>query len=212
MRWPALACIVAAGVMVSGCDKLPFFGSRGGDTAARDTAMAVADTPVAPGQSVPQEPAAAEQRAVTQPPPTPTQQPARQPVARTTPPTTAQPPARQPARERQLPARPVMADEPWTPTFTGTIDPGMTADQVIATWGPPVAERTAGPWMYLYFRNGCEVTCGTFDVVFLQDGQVVDAIVRGQGHAYSGVSSSPPGRPAFFTSPGGPMDQGGAGS
>lgn len=110
-----------------------------------------------------------------------------------------------------MPARPVLADEPWTPMFTGTIDPGMTADQVMSTWGPPVAARTAGPWMYLYFRNGCEVTCGTFDVVFLQDGQVVDAIVRGQGHAYSGVSSSPPGRPALFTLPGTTMDQEGAG-
>ncbi len=103
-------------------------------------------------------------------------------------------------------------DEPWTPQFSGTVDPGMTADQVIATWGPPVAQRAAGNWLYLYFRNGCEYTCGTFDVVFLQDGQVVDAIVRAGNHIYSGVSSSPRGRPALFTAPGTTLDIGGTGT
>ncbi len=72
----------------------------------------------------------------------------------------------------------------------------MTREQVIAVWGEPVVKRSAGAWTYLFFRNGCEVSCGTFDVVFLQDGQVVDAIVRGEGHIYAGVSSSPPGRVA----------------
>jgi len=92
---------------------------------------------------------------------------------------------------RQMPAA---TDRPWTPTHTGTIDPGMTREQVIAIWGEPQVERAAADWVYLHYRNGCEVTCGTDDVVMLQDGQVVDAIVRGQGHTYSGVSSSPPGR------------------
>jgi hypothetical protein len=95
------------------------------------------------------------------------------------------------------PARPATAvDEPWTPTQTGTISPGMDRDQVIAVWGKPVAERADGNWTYLYFRNGCEASCGTFDVVFLEDGKVVDAIVRGAGHTYDGTSSSPPGRKA----------------
>jgi hypothetical protein len=44
---------------------------------------------------------------------------------------------------------------------------------------------------YLYFRNGCEYSCGTEDVVFLQNGQVVDAVLRWPGHRYSGQSSSP---------------------
>ena len=67
----------------------------------------------------------------------------------------------------------------------------MTRDQVIAVWGPPVAERSRESWTYLFFRNGCEATCGTFDTVFLENGQVVDAVVRGPGHTYAGVSSSP---------------------
>jgi hypothetical protein len=114
--------------------------------------------------------------------------------------------ARAQARELE-PSRP-LADEPWTPTNTGTVDPGMSRDQVVATWGPPVAERTTGGWTYLYFRNGCEVSCGTFDVVFLENGLVVDAIVRHAAHGYSGTSSSPPGREAVAT----PRDSGSGGT
>ncbi len=110
------------------------------------------------------------------------------------------------APPQALPVQPpaaarVLVDEPWTPSDTGTIAPGMTREQVIALWGVPVAERTVGNRTYLYFRNGCEVSCGTFDVVFLEGGQVVDAIVRGPGHNYAGVSSSPPDRIAAFTPP-----------
>ncbi|MGD2135931.1 MAG: hypothetical protein PVF27_07220 [Gemmatimonadales bacterium] len=101
---------------------------------------------------------------------------------------------------RQMPQRP-LTDEPWTPVDTGTVQPGMTRMEVIAVWGPPVAERVAGSFTYLYFRNGCEVTCGTFDVVFLENGQVVDAVVRGEGHTYAGMSSSPPDRQAEPTLP-----------
>jgi hypothetical protein len=102
-------------------------------------------------------------------------------------------------------------DQPWTPIDTGTVSPGMTRDQVIAVWGVPVAERTLEGRTYLYFRNGCEVSCGTFDVVFLETDQVVDAIVRGQGHNYSGTSSSPPERHGAMTRPGTPPDTSGAG-
>jgi hypothetical protein len=77
----------------------------------------------------------------------------------------------------------------------------MTRDDVIGVWGPPVAERTLGAWTYLYFRNGCEASCGTFDVVFLQDGQVVNAIVRGAGHTYGGTSTSPAGQQGRPTKP-----------
>lgn len=111
-----------------------------------------------------------------------------QPAPRTTPPVA------------QRPRRP-LTDEPWTPVDTGTVAPGMTHDQVVALWGPPEVERSVGNHQFLYFRNGCEVTCGTYDVVFLEDGQVVDAIVRGQGHNYAGVSSSPRDRKAEFTKP-----------
>jgi hypothetical protein len=37
------------------------------------------------------------------------------------------------------------------------------------------------------------------DLVILQNGQVVDAVVRWPGHGYSGESSSPPGRAPFPT-------------
>ncbi len=115
------------------------------------------------------------------------------------------PPQRQQAPAvRPLTAAPLFVDEPWTPTDTGTVDPGMSSDQVIAIWGEPVTERAIGNWTYLYYRNGCEVTCGTFDVVFLMGDQVVDAIVRGPGHSYAGTSSSPPDRPAEPTLPGTP--------
>ena len=123
----------------------------------------------------------------------------------------AQEPAPQPPVEVQpapAPPQPIrqstpMArmDEPYTPEFTGTISPGMTRDEVVSVWGAPVTERMVGQRLYLYYRNGCEVSCGTFDVVFLDNGVVVDAIVRGPGHEYAGASSSPPGREAAFTSP-----------
>ena len=74
--------------------------------------------------------------------------------------------------------------------------PGMSRDEVVAEWGEPVTERTLGEWSYLYFRNGCEIRCGTYDIVMLQGGQVVDAVVRAPNNAYSGVSSSPPDREA----------------
>ena len=120
------------------------------------------------------------------PPPAPVAAaPAPQPVDTT--PKAPPPPAPKP--------KPVaVADEGWTPVDTGTVDPGMSREQVIALWGVPVAERTQNEWTYLYFRNGCEHSCGTFDMVMLQNGQVVDAVVRADGHGYSGQSSSPRGK------------------
>lgn len=122
--------------------------------------------------------------------------------------TPAESPAPAPAPARTAPAMPAVStpamDEPWTPTLTGTVTPGMTRDSVIAIWGEPVAERALGAWTYLYFRNGCEASCGTFDVVFLENGQVVNAIVRGPGHIYDGTSTSPPGaEPRATIPPGG---------
>ncbi|MEX0692595.1 MAG: outer membrane protein assembly factor BamE [Gemmatimonadales bacterium] len=110
-------------------------------------------------------------------------------------------PARTPAPAPRPAARVAMVDEPWTPVDTGTITPGMTRDEVVALWGTPEVERMMGDRGYLYFRNGCEVTCGTYDVVFLEFGQVVDVIARGEGHSYAGTSSSPVGRTAAPTLP-----------
>ena len=112
------------------------------------------------------------------------------------------PPPAAPVRTAAMPSMPAM-DEPWTPTDTGAVNPGMSRDQVVAVWGAPVTERTLGSWTYLYYRNGCEASCGTFDVVFLDNGQVVNAIVRGRGHTYTGSSTSPPGVTARPTPPSG---------
>lgn len=133
--------------------------------------------------------------------PPPAEDQASEPQAETQQAATADP---TPAPEPTFTTRVVRAEgeeEPWVPTATGTVDPGMSRESVIATWGEPVVERAEGDWTYLYFRNGCEISCGTFDIVFLQGDQVVDAVVRGTGHMYSGVSSSPPDREAGFTPP-----------
>ena len=79
-------------------------------------------------------------------------------------------------------------DIPYVSEDTGTVAPGMAERDVYSMWGAPVAVRHAGEFTYLFFKNGCEYSCGTLDVVTLQNGQVVDAIVRWPGHAWSGPS------------------------
>jgi len=108
-------------------------------------------------------------------------------------PTTAEKPAPPPPRpvEEPAPSRPMVVDEPYNSADTGTIAPGMSAKDVEALWGPPAALRRAGAYTYLLYPNGCEHTCGTEDVVILQNDQVVDAVLRWRGHGYSGQSSSP---------------------
>jgi hypothetical protein len=72
-----------------------------------------------------------------------------------------------------------------------SIKPGMTEAEVRATWGDPLTARKAGNMTYLYYRNDCMRSCGTHDVVFLENGQVVDAVVRDSHRGYDGVASSP---------------------
>jgi hypothetical protein len=107
----------------------------------------------------------------------------------------------QAAHHPQPPSTPqgtvVTRDVPYVSDDTGTVAPGMNEREIYGLWGAPAAVRRAGEYTYLFFRNGCEYTCGTMDVVTLKDGQVVDAIVRWDGHRYSGESSSPPGRVPF---------------
>jgi outer membrane protein assembly factor BamE (lipoprotein component of BamABCDE complex) len=81
------------------------------------------------------------------------------------------------------------------------VRPGMTEAEVRSRWGEPLATRTANDWTYLFYRNSRERRVGFEDVVFLQHGQVMDAIVRSPDHVYAGVSSSPEGRTPVFTSP-----------
>ncbi|HEY3279407.1 MAG TPA: hypothetical protein VGJ83_02760 [Gemmatimonadales bacterium] len=114
------------------------------------------------------------------------------------------PPQGQRPRPPSMPqgARPVIEDTPFISDDTGTVSPGMTEREVYGVWGSPVAVRRAGEYTYLFFPNGCEYTCGTMDVVTLRNDAVVDAIVRWDGHRYSGESSSPPGKRPF-PNPGG---------
>lgn len=76
-----------------------------------------------------------------------------------------------------------------------TIKPGMTEADVRAAWGEPLAVRKIDDRTYLYYRNDCLRTCGMHDIVFLEGGQVVNAIVRDKGRRYDGVSSSPAEKP-----------------
>ncbi len=71
------------------------------------------------------------------------------------------------------------------------VDPGMAKAQVIARLGAPSIERTTGDATYLFYRNGCERTCGMNDVVILDKGMVVDAVFRSAKRKFSGASSSP---------------------
>ena len=184
MRWPTVAAATVFTVGLMGCDKLPWIGGGEEETAPPDTAVAPS-APAVSDTTAMQLPDTAGQ--AEQAPPQPEQEQ----------------PDRTPPPDPQVQQRVVAGmDEPWTPTHTGTINDSMSRDEVAAVWGEPVAERSAGGWVYMYYRNGCEVTCGTFDVVLLRAGQVADAIVRGPGHTYSGTSSSPPGRQAQFTPPG----------
>jgi SmpA / OmlA family len=95
---------------------------------------------------------------------------------------------------------------------TTAVRPGMTEADVRTRWGDPVAVRRLNDWTYLFYRNGEERRVGHLDVVFLQNGQVMDAIVRAPGHVYLGQSSSPPNRAPVFTPPTAPPAAGGHGA
>jgi hypothetical protein len=72
-----------------------------------------------------------------------------------------------------------------------SIKPGMTEAEVRTAWGEPLTARKAGNMMYLFYNSDCLRSCGTHDVVFLENGQVVDAVVRDSHRGYDGVASSP---------------------
>lgn len=85
-----------------------------------------------------------------------------------------------------------------------TIDPGMTATQVVAKLGQPLSTRSFQSFTYLFYRNGCEKKCGMNDIVTLDGGKVVDAVFRSPSRRYSGTSSSPRAIPAAEASKGNP--------
>lgn len=107
------------------------------------------------------------------------------------PPAPALPP--EPVQQVAVANPPRARDVPYFSQDTGTVFPGMAERDVYMLWGKPAAIRTIREYTYLFFENGCEHSCGTMDVVTLQNGQVVDAIVRWPGHGYGGESSSPVG-------------------
>jgi hypothetical protein len=74
---------------------------------------------------------------------------------------------------------------------TATIDPGMTRAQVVAKLGEPLSSRAYESFTYLLYRNGCERRCGMNDLVVLDSGRVIDAVLRASSRHYSGTSSSP---------------------
>lgn len=178
-----VVCALLAGTTL-GCDKIKQAidkrrnrgQSPATQTATRDTtkkptpAPGTPTTPAGSTRTTPGTPAPG----VTTPPASP----------RPTPPSTPAPRAPQT----------VLRDEPYNSADTGTIAPGMSQNDVAALWGRASAVRHAGEYTYLHYPNGCELTCGTDDVVILQNDKVVDAIVRWRGHGYSGESSSPPGK------------------
>ena len=98
-----------------------------------------------------------------------------------------------------LMATPLLAQEP------RVIDPGMTREQVVAELGAPATTREAGRFVYMFYPNGCERTCGMQDLVILENDGVVDAIFRSARRSYTGTSSSPgsvaPGRTTGNASP-----------
>ena len=164
MRRSTLAICALLTVATYGCDKLKLAWDK-----VRGKPTATATPPTAPPQQAPN--TAAARRAAAQ----------------------------QQAQRPQPPARPqgsasVTRDVPYISEDTGTIAPGMSEREVYALWGAPAAVRRVAEYTYLFFQNGCEYTCGTMDVVTLQNGAVVDAIVRWDGHGYAGESSSPPGK------------------
>lgn len=170
--WLALCALLA--VTTLGCDKIQQIINKRRGKAPPPTAM----KPAAPDTT--KKPAAAPGTPGAKPPATPAAKPAASKPAGAT--------------------RPVQ-DVPYDSPDTGTIAPGMAERDVYSLWGPPMGVRKMGEYTYLHYPNGCERTCGTDDVVILQNGQVVDAIVRWPGHGYSGQSSSPPGKKPEPTRP-----------
>ena len=107
-----------------------------------------------------------------------------------------------PAPQPAAAAQPAEATQPAPDTSqSNVVRPGMTEAQVRAHWGDPLAVRTANDWTYMFYDNAREHRVGYEDVVFLDHGQVVDAIVRSPAHVYAGTSSSPEGRAPVFTPP-----------
>jgi hypothetical protein len=72
----------------------------------------------------------------------------------------------------------------------GTIRPGMSEAEVRSVFGTPARVRQADGWTYLYYGNRCLPRCGSDDVVFLQDGEVVAAVLRAPQRHFAGPAAA----------------------
>ena len=73
----------------------------------------------------------------------------------------------------------------------GTISPGMSAEEVRTVFGSPLLTRQADGWTYLFYRNRCLPRCGSDDVVFLRNGEVVAAVLRAPERRFAGPAAAP---------------------
>ena len=73
----------------------------------------------------------------------------------------------------------------------GTISPGMSAQEVRTVFGSPLLTREADGWTYLFYRNRCLPRCGSDDVVFLRNGEVVAAVLRAPERRFAGPDAAP---------------------
>lgn len=200
MNWRVLGLVTGVAIFASACDtsKIPFIGKKSEPAAAvpatpADESGGMVTQTTAP-ENEPTEPAPTQPTVEAAPAlspvaQTPRQQSAPRPVSRSL-----------PSAQTQFGEIRYEPEVPWVPT-TGTVSPGMTQSEVENAWGSPLSVTLVGSWTYMFFRNGCENRCGTYDVVFLEGGQVIDAVVRAPQHSYTGVSSSPPASAAEYTPP-----------
>lgn len=93
--------------------------------------------------------------------------------------------------------RPRAAPPPAAPPRVPTITAGMSEEEVLAEFGAPAVRRTVGRWTYLFYANGCPVRCGSDDVVTLEAGRVVAAVLRTRMRRLveAGGAGAPPGTP-----------------
>jgi hypothetical protein len=78
-----------------------------------------------------------------------------------------------------------------------SIAPGMSETDVRRVFGEPTVRREVAGRTYLFYANGCPVRCGSDDVVFLEGGRVVTAVLRTPGRHFAGpavVGSAPQGQ------------------
>lgn len=71
-----------------------------------------------------------------------------------------------------------------------TVRAGMTEAEVRRAFGAPATVRRADGWSYLFYLNRCPVRCGSDDVVFLQDGRVVAAVLRTPARRFAGPGAA----------------------